>query len=140
MLAALTADAELMRTLAALGADPLLTNADNSTPLMAAAGLGLALAGRGSPARRAKCSKPCRSLLDLGADINAVDKNGETAMHGAAYKNLPKVVKFLAGEGREDRRLEQGRQVRTGRRWRSPSATGSATSSRHPKPRPRFAK
>ena len=30
------------------------------------------------------------------ADINAVDNNGETAMHAAAYKNLPEVVKFLA--------------------------------------------
>ncbi len=39
LLAALTADAELMRTLAALGPDPLLPNADKSTPLMAAAGL-----------------------------------------------------------------------------------------------------
>ena len=38
-LAALTADAELMKTLAALGADPRLTNVENSTPLMAAAGL-----------------------------------------------------------------------------------------------------
>ena len=38
-------------------------------------------------------------LLDLGADVNAVDNNGETAMHGAAYKNLPKVVKFLAAKG-----------------------------------------
>ena len=38
-------------------------------------------------------------LLTLGADVNAVDKNGETAMHAAAYKNLPKVVKFLAAKG-----------------------------------------
>ena len=39
LLAALTADAELMTTLAALGADPSLTNVENSTPLMMAAGL-----------------------------------------------------------------------------------------------------
>jgi len=31
--------------------------------------------------------------------VNAVDANGETAMHGAAYKNLPKVVQFLADKG-----------------------------------------
>jgi len=28
-----------------------------------------------------------------------VDKNGETAMHGAAYKNLPEAVLFLASHG-----------------------------------------
>ena len=31
--------------------------------------------------------------------MNAVDDNGETAMHGAAYKNLPRVVQFLADKG-----------------------------------------
>jgi ankyrin repeat protein len=31
--------------------------------------------------------------------VNAVDANGETAMHGAALKNLPKVVQFLADHG-----------------------------------------
>jgi ankyrin repeat protein len=40
-----------------------------------------------------------QAALDLGADIDAVDKNGETAMHGAAYKNLPEVVRFLAKKG-----------------------------------------
>ena len=37
--------------------------------------------------------------LELGNDIDAVDKNGETAMHGAAYKNLPAAVEFLARKG-----------------------------------------
>jgi hypothetical protein len=37
--------------------------------------------------------------LELGNDINAVDDNGETAMHGAAYKNLPAVVELLAARG-----------------------------------------
>ena len=38
-------------------------------------------------------------LLTLGADLNAMDGNGETAMHAAAHKNLPKVVKLLAAKG-----------------------------------------
>ena len=38
-------------------------------------------------------------VLDLGNDIDAVDQNGETAMHGAAYKNLPEVVALLAASG-----------------------------------------
>jgi uncharacterized protein len=98
MLAALTADAELMKTLAALGADPLLPNADNSTPLMAAAGLASRSPGE-DPGTESETLEAVQAALELGADINAVDRNGETAMHAAAYKNLPKVVKFLATKG-----------------------------------------
>jgi ankyrin repeat protein len=98
LLAALTADAELMRTLAALGADPLLPNADNSTPLMAAAGLATRSPGEDA-GTESEVLEALQVALDLGADVNAVDKNGETAMHGAAYKNLPKVVQFLADKG-----------------------------------------
>lgn len=96
-LAALTADAELMRTLAALGADPGLTNADNSTPLMAAAGLATRSPGEDAGTER-EVLEALQVALDLGADVNAVDNNGETAMHAAAYKNLPLVVKFLAAK------------------------------------------
>jgi uncharacterized protein len=97
-LAARTADAELMRALAALGADPLLPNADNSTPLMAAAGLGTRSPGEDA-GTESEVVEALQAALDLGADINAVDNNGETAMHGAAYKNLPGAVRFLASKG-----------------------------------------
>jgi ankyrin repeat protein len=97
-LAALTADAELLRTLAALGADTTLTNVEKSTPLMAAAGLATRSPGEDA-GTESEVLEAVQVLLDLGADINAVDNNGETAMHGAAYKNLPKVVKFLAAKG-----------------------------------------
>ena len=98
MLAALTADAELLKTLAALGADTTLTNVENSTPLMAAAGLATRSPGEDA-GTESEVLEAIQVLLDLGADINAVDNNGETAMHSAAYKNLPQVVKFLAAHG-----------------------------------------
>ena len=98
LLAARTADAELMRALAALGADPLLPNADNSTPLMVAAGLGTRSPGEDA-GTESEVVEAVQVALDLGNDINAVDNNGETAMHGAAYKNLPAVVQFLADKG-----------------------------------------
>jgi uncharacterized protein len=98
LLAALTADAELMRTLAALGADPFLPNLENSTPLMVAAGLATRSPGEDA-GTESEVLEAVQAALDLGADLNAVDKNGETAMHGAAYKNLPQVVRLLAAKG-----------------------------------------
>src|SRR5207248_349454 len=98
LLAARTADAELMRFLASLGADPLLPNADNSTPLIAAAGLGTRSPGEDA-GTESEVVEAMQAALERGNDVNAVDNNGETAMHGAAYKNLPGAVQFLAGHG-----------------------------------------
>jgi len=97
-LASRTADVELMQTLLELGADPLRPNADNSTPLMAAAGLGCVSPGE-DPGTPEETLAAAALALKLGGDVNAVDKNGDTAMHGAAYKNLPNVVEFLASNG-----------------------------------------
>lgn len=98
MLAARSADAELMRVLAELGADPKIPNADNATPLMAAAGLGTRSPGEDAGTEE-EVLEAVQVALDLGNDINAVDNNGETAMHSAAYKNLPLVVELLAAKG-----------------------------------------
>lgn len=98
LLAAKTADLPLMKLLVELGADPRLPNEDGATPLMAAAGLGC-LAPDEEAGTEAECLDAIGYLLTLGADLNTVDKNGETALHGAAYKNQPKVIEFLADRG-----------------------------------------
>lgn len=98
MLASKTADAELMRLLVSLGADPKIPNADGSTPLMAVAGLGTRSPGEDAGTEE-EVLEAMQVALEHGADINAVDNNGETAMHGAAYKNYPAAVEFLASHG-----------------------------------------
>jgi uncharacterized protein len=98
LFAADRSDVPLMRLLLELGANPLLPNLNNTTPLMAAAGLGttepLEEAGEENEALEA-----VTMLLDLGADINAVNSEGDTAMHGAAYNIYPRVVELLAKRG-----------------------------------------
>jgi hypothetical protein len=87
-----------MKELVALGADPLLTNNEGSTGLMAVAGIGTRSPGEDAGTEE-EVIEAMQVALDHGADINAVDDKGETAMHGAAYKNLPEAVKFLAAKG-----------------------------------------
>jgi ankyrin repeat protein len=98
LMAADRADIPFMRELLKLGADPFLPNADNTTPLMAAAGFGTAnpLEEAGTEAEALEATT---MLLDLGADVNAVDNNGDTVMHGAAYGNFPTIVRLLAERG-----------------------------------------
>lgn len=98
LLAAKTADIALLKLLYELGADPSIPTADGVTPLIAAAGLGTLAAGEVAGTED-EVVEVLEWLVKIGADVNAVDKNGETAMHGAAYKNLPKAVEFLAANG-----------------------------------------
>lgn len=99
VLAARASDVVYLKLLLELGADPTLTNADQCPPLLAAAGVGALSDGDESAGTEAEAVATVRWLLDLGADINAVDENGETALHGAAYQSWPRVVELLAERG-----------------------------------------
>jgi ankyrin repeat protein len=96
--AASTADVPLMKLLVELGADPLLANSQRTSPLLAAAGVGVG-APEEAPGIEPEVVESVKLLLKLGVDVNAVDDKGETAMHGAAYRNHPKVAQLLADKG-----------------------------------------
>ena len=98
LLAAKTADLPLVALLVELGADPHRTNADGCTPLMAAAGIGVRAVGE-EAGTEAEVLETLQFLIDQGLDVNAVDENRETAMHGAAYRCYPDVIRFLTAQG-----------------------------------------
>jgi ankyrin repeat protein len=112
LLAAETGDMALMRTLLELGADPTLVNADQCTPLLAATGVGVLGNGDEPAGTTEEALEVVRLLLELGADINAVDALGNTAMHGATYENRYQLLQFLA---------EHGARVET---WNRPNRRG----------------
>ena len=91
---------------------------------MVAAGLGTNAPGE-DPGTEPEVLDAVKVALDLGNDLNAVDKNGETAMHGAAYKH---VRRWSATSPRRARGWMCGtvRTARGGRRSRSPKASSAA--------------
>ena len=98
LMAAKTADLDLLKLLYESGANPTILNEDEVTPLIAAAGLGTVAAGEVAGTED-EVLEVVHWLLEIGMDIDAVSTKGETAMHAAAYKNLPKVIEFMAARG-----------------------------------------
>jgi len=95
--AAQASDVESMRLLLAAGADPDLATFDETTPLMVAAGIGW----RGNFSQNAPDSwmRAVHFLSEIGADVNAADSNGYTALHGAAALGDYEMVEFLVARG-----------------------------------------
>ena len=102
LLAAKTADLALIELLVELGADPKRTNVDGCTTLMAAAGVGVRAVGE-EAGTEPEVMATVQYFLDHGLDVNTVDDNQETAMHGAAYRCYPKVVELLARNGADSK-------------------------------------
>ncbi len=98
LLAAKTVDVELMSLLIELSADPHITNVDGCTALMAAAGVGVRAVGE-EAGTEPEVIDALKFLISHGLDVNTVDANQETAMHGAAYRCFPETIAFLAQQG-----------------------------------------
>lgn len=117
-LAARFAEPEIMRVLAAHGADPLLTTKDETTPLIAVVAAGVDWGPSASDSRdrrldpedlakrateREALEKRILQVVDLavglGVDVNARNYAGDTALHQAATKGFNQVIQVLVDKG-----------------------------------------
>jgi ankyrin repeat protein len=98
LIAAQANDVAIMRELVAHGANPNLATNQGTTPLMVAAGIGhLPGMSRSTEGDGLEAVKLC---VQLGADVNAVNKTGDTALHGAAWRHFAdSIVQYLVDHG-----------------------------------------
>jgi len=97
MLAAAVPDAEIMRILKDAGADPKVPTKGKLTAVMAAAGL-----SRGqdfNDDERRASFEAVKVAVEHGGDVNAVEEQGLTALHGAALNGADATAQFLIEKG-----------------------------------------
>ena len=112
-LAAKFTEVEMMRALAESGADPRLPLSNGWTPLMLAAGaswryrvwdrrdrvLSHTVATQAELVDESGTMATVQLAVELGADANAVDEDGSSALHHVVDKGFDRVVAFLAESG-----------------------------------------
>ena len=97
LVAARAADLDIMHALLAAGADPLLNADDGTTPLMAAGGYAYAI---GTDTHLESDALAAATLaIEMGADVDAANTVGETALHAAAYAGWDSIVQLLLDHG-----------------------------------------
>ena len=112
--AALSADTTTMRLLVEHGADPNLPTLAGTTPLMAAAGVNWVVAQTYTESVPARLDA-VKLCLELGADVNATNSMGLTALLGAANRGSNDIIELLVERGaRLDIKDKEGR---TPLRW-----------------------
>src|SRR5687767_5247233 len=112
--AALSADTTTMKLLVQHGADPNLPTLAGTTPLMAAAGVNWTVQQTytESPQARVDAVNLC---LELGADVNATNSMGLTALLGAVNRGSNDLIELLVKRGAKlDVKDKEGR---TPLRW-----------------------
>ncbi|MCO8123062.1 ankyrin repeat domain-containing protein [Stieleria sp. TO1_6] len=98
LFAAFTSDLPYAQTLKELGADIQLANVDGTTPILAAAGVGIFVADE-YPGTEDQTLAMIDQIVEWGGRINDTDQHGETVVHGAAYRSFPRVVDRLVELG-----------------------------------------
>ena len=112
--AALSSDTTTMKLLVQHGADPNLPTLAGTTPLMAAAGVNWTVQQTytESPQARIDAVNLC---LELGAEVNATNSMGLTALLGAANRGSNEIIEILVKRGA---RLDiTDKEGRTPLRW-----------------------
>ena len=100
LFAAKTADMQLIRLFVELGADPLRANDVGTTPLLAAAGVGVKSVDE-EAGTESEVIEAVEYFLGLGGDVNRVNENKESTVHGACYRSFPAVAQLLIDRGAE---------------------------------------
>ncbi|MCA9140070.1 MAG: ankyrin repeat domain-containing protein, partial [Planctomycetales bacterium] len=100
LFAAHTGDLPYARLLVELGADVQLANEDGTTPMLAAAGVGIFVADE-YPGTEDETLAMIDQIVEWGGKLDDVDHHDETVVHGAAYRSFAKVVDRLVELGAE---------------------------------------
>ena len=100
LVSAKVVDVPMLKLLHDRGADRTILNDTNDTPLMVAAGVGLSNPGEDA-GNETETMAAVSYLLELGEDVKAKNKNGETALHGASYRGFIPVTQLLLNKGAE---------------------------------------